>query len=149
MKNHKKEKNKKIKQISKNIVKHITKISKIEDPEDLFILSNNLTEENLEKLTNIIKKNADKNILKNFKKSKNPIELKEILADYIFEKTIDKFEEMKEKISEKRKKGKDTFISELKLMSMQYKMKLFKATKDKKDYLKIKRLIREIEKDIS
>lgn len=136
---------------------HIKKVSKVSTAEDLFLLTSNFKKEDNKKLhallnkENSIKKKTekDKEIVRILKKGKDPLIINESISSVLIEEIENRYSEIKEKGSEQRKKGKDTLIAELKLMSAQYKLKLFKATKDKKDYLKIKKNLEEAERDLT
>jgi len=125
----------------------IKEISKLESLEDIFVISENLPETDKKKLLSKIKKDkSNKEIISKLNKAKTIIELREYLAESLKEDMEKKYAELKDITTQKRKKGSDTLIAELKLMSMQYKMKLFSATKSKKDYLKLKHIALEIKK---
>lgn len=58
------------------------------------------------------------------------------------------YDELYQKISSMRKRGIDLLVEELRLMTIPNKIRLFKATNEKKDYFTIKKIFEQIEKDL-
>lgn len=136
-----------------NDKKKIKKISELNKVEDLFIISHELTEKEMDSLILEYKKkldslnNLEKEALpKIIKKSNNSKELKEKIVLSLSEELEREYEELKDLISEKRKKGFDSFIVDLKISPVPLKIKLFKSTKDKRDYLNVKKILIEVKK---
>lgn len=77
---------------------------------------------------------------------------KEEVEDYLKEKMHDWLDEeerdLKDKLSEVRKRGKNTIVSNLEIMRLPLKIKLFKATNKKEDLEKVLDLIENIKSQI-
>jgi len=81
--------------------------------------------------------------------SKDYKELIERLKEGLGEKLISEYDDLKKEISDIRKKGGDVLIEDLKLSSVPLKIKLFKATMEKKDFYKIKKILKEVKDEIN
>lgn len=125
---------------SSEISKHLS------DADDLFyfvsILDKNTIEQFLAHYNGGAKKNAEIDDI--LKKSKTAEELIDKLKKKITSKLTDEYQSICDEIGKRRKKGIDTYIEELRLISVPPKIKMFESTMDKKDFYKVKKILDDI-----
>jgi hypothetical protein len=87
---------------------------------------------------------TDKKLDQIIRAAESPKELIMKVKAYLAELAEDEYKKVKDTISARRKKGFDVFIEWLRISSIPQKIKLFKATSLKRDYLKIRNTLTEI-----
>jgi hypothetical protein len=100
----------------------------------------------LKKNKHILSDNALKEVIS---ASKDPYSLNKLLSESLSTKLKEEYDDLYYAISNIRKKGKDTFLLDLDMMSVPLKIKMFKSTFSEKDYYKAKRLIETIKKNLN
>jgi hypothetical protein len=81
-------------------------------------------------------------------KLSNQKEVEKYMKEQIINFLKDRCDNLKSRISESRKKGKDVKIAEITVMSLPLKIKIFNATFKKKDFDKIFQIEESVEKEI-
>lgn len=105
-------------------------------------------EVSLKDLLFIAKKIVKKSTIKKINSVEDKKE-KIILYDYVIKSTLEfKYVELKEKIDQMEKTGKDVFILKTKLHLLGSKIHFFNATMYKEDFKKIMKSYKEIEKEM-
>lgn len=92
--------------------------------------------------------NNDKKFNKLLRKSKKPTDITQLLHLEAVKSLEDELSRIKEIFSRARRKGLVVKSEELDLLSIPSKIKMFKATFDKKDFYKVRNALLEIEKNI-
>ncbi|GBE20010.1 hypothetical protein BMS3Abin17_00742 [archaeon BMS3Abin17] len=127
----------------------IKKLLNFEHIEELFHLLHILNDEQVELFIEHYKNQereqlVDKKIDAMINKSRTKYELMNNLRAELINSLNLEYRDLKERISSLRKKGKDTYIEDIKVMSLPPKIKLFNATNDKQDFYKIKKITSEV-----
>jgi hypothetical protein len=127
------------KKISKNLNQKI----KNEDPQGI----NRLSDPKLKETLLFIKSKGLIKINYDFK-AESETELEYYLKEEISNFLNDRYNDVHEKVSELRKKGKDLKVITFKIMQIPLKIKTFLATCERKDFERILQRIGEIEKEV-
>lgn len=80
--------------------------------------------------------------------SENHYKLKDNIRDEIVSSLDEEIQELKSRMSALTKKGKDTYVEMIKLMTAPLKIKIFKATGKKDDFYKAKKIVSSVEETI-
>lgn len=123
-------------------------------PDDLYITLKLLSEEDSMKLLTYFRKHhtslhKKKDLTKVITASKTKSELLTNVKNYLVSSIKKDYEELKQQSSNLRKKGKDVFIEELRIMTIPSKIRFFEATEDKHDFYAVKKLIERMKQEIS
>ncbi|MBU0907074.1 MAG: hypothetical protein KKD18_06580 [Nanoarchaeota archaeon] len=90
----------------------------------------------------------DKRIDLLIRNSENQHKLRDNVRDEIVRSVENEIQDLKSRMSALTKKGKDTYVEMVKLLTAPLKIKIFKATGNKDDFYKIKKIISAIEEKI-
>lgn len=128
----------------------IKKLLDVEHIEELFLLLNVLKYEEIKDFIEHYNNSEtkDKELSAIIEKSKAPELLINNIRDRLALEFTNKYESLKEEITENRKKGKDASLADITLMSAPYKILLFKTTESKKEFFKIKKILVDAENEI-
>ena len=132
--------------------KHLDELSNVESIEEFYHITELLKDKDFEKFIKHYKEKAIKKenkVADIIRKAKDKKELIELLKQNIITYLKDKKIELEHAISEKRKKGKDMYIQELQIMAIPLKIKVYEATLQRKDFLRLKHIIDTIEKSLN
>ncbi len=94
-------------------------------------------------------KSRDEKIDRIIKNCKNNDDLLDSLKKELIEKLHNEYENLRKDISDKRKIGYDVYIEDVNSMSIPLKIRMFEATSERKDYYKVKKLIKEAEDSLN
>ncbi len=132
--------------------KKLNHLLKIGDVEEFYYLANILKENEIEAFIEhykLKKPNPKENrISAMIHRAKTPSELLDIVKSESANHLKERYDDLKKLISEKRKKGKDVYVPDIKLMSVPLKIKIYLATMEKKDFYKVKKMLDDIQAEL-
>ncbi len=128
--------------------KKIKSLLDVEHLEELLHIMHILKNEDIEIFIKHYKKSKiksrDEKIDKIIKNCKNSHDLLDSLKKELIEELYNEYENLRKEISDKRKIGCDVYIEDVNSMSIPLKIKMFDATSERKDYYKVRKLIKDI-----